>query len=91
MNSIESTAVATDDLFGVVRETVADILGTSPDAILESTDLRAEHGIDSLELMAIGARLEQVLNVPIAADELMRAETVGDAVALLAERRAGRS
>ena len=78
------------DLSAVVRETIAEVLGTTPDAIVESTDLRTEYGIDSLELMAIGAQLERVLNVQISAEELMEADTVGRAVELLAQRKAGR-
>ncbi|MDX2391463.1 MULTISPECIES: acyl carrier protein [unclassified Streptomyces] len=87
----EAAVVTSDDLFGIVRETVADVLGTAPDVIVESTDLRAEYGIDSLEMMSIGAQLERALNVRIAAEDLMRSETVGQAVALLAERLADRS
>ncbi|MFF3013474.1 acyl carrier protein [Streptomyces sp. NPDC057939] len=87
----EAAVVPSDDLFGLVRETIADVLGTTPDVILESTDLRAEYGIDSLEMMSIGAQLERALNVRIAAEDLMRSETVGQAVAFLAERRADRS
>ncbi|MEU9031330.1 acyl carrier protein [Streptomyces sp. NPDC048383] len=87
----EAPVVSPDDLFGLVRETIADVLGTSPDVIVESTDLRTEYGIDSLEMMSIGAQLERALNVRIKAEDLMRAETVGQAVAFLAERRAGRS
>ncbi|MEU6483700.1 acyl carrier protein [Streptomyces sp. NPDC046887] len=80
-----------DDVFTVFRETIAEVLGTSPDAIVESTDLRADYGIDSLELMSIGAQLERSLNVQISVEDLVRADTVGEAAALLAERTAGRS
>ncbi|MGY5128289.1 acyl carrier protein [Streptomyces nigrescens] len=79
------------DLATVVRETVAEVLGTTPDAIVASTDLRAEYGIDSLELMAIGAQLERALNVQISAEDLMGADTVGQAVELLAQRKAGQA
>ncbi|MET9604121.1 acyl carrier protein [Streptomyces sp. NPDC006512] len=91
MNPTEPTTLSPADLFDVVRETIADVLGTTPDVIEESTDLRAEYGIDSLEMMSIGAQLERALNVRIAAEDLMRAETVGHAVALLTERQAARS
>ncbi|MFJ4864646.1 acyl carrier protein [Streptomyces sp. NPDC088748] len=95
MNPTEPTTEPTTEtpagLFGLVRETIADVLGTTPDAIVASTDLRAEYGIDSLEMMSIGAQLERALGVQISVEDLMRADTVGEAVTLLAERRAGRS
>ncbi|KOG48081.1 hypothetical protein ADK75_21650 [Streptomyces virginiae] len=87
----EPTTETPAGLFGLVRETIADVLGTTPDVIVASTDLRAEYGIDSLEMMSIGALLERALGVQISVEDLMRADTVGEAVTLLAERRAGRS
>ncbi|MFD9811959.1 acyl carrier protein [Streptomyces sp. NPDC059080] len=77
-------------LADIVRATIADVLGTTPDDISDSTDLEADHGIDSLELMAIGAQLERALGVQIAPEDLMRAENVGHAIALLTERKAAR-
>ncbi|MFI7355484.1 acyl carrier protein [Streptomyces avidinii] len=91
MNPTEPVPAPPADLFGLVRETIADVLGTTPDVIVESTDLRAEYGIDSLEMMSIGAQLERALGVQISVEDLMRADTVGEAVTLLVERRAGRS
>ncbi|MFF7845696.1 acyl carrier protein [Streptomyces ossamyceticus] len=85
-----SSDTSSADLSAVVRETIAEVLGITPDAIVDSTDLRTEYGIDSLELMAIGAQLERVLNVPISAEDLMGADTVGQAVELLAQRKTGR-
>ncbi|MFF3766286.1 acyl carrier protein [Streptomyces sp. NPDC001922] len=79
------------DLLTAVREAAAEVLGTTPDAIVAGTDLRAEYGIDSLELMSIGAHLERALNVQISAEDLVRAETVGQAVELLAQRKADRT
>ncbi|GAA3029660.1 hypothetical protein VR41_03375 [Streptomyces sp. NRRL B-1568] len=78
------------ELAAAVRATIADVLGTTPDAITDSTDLEAEHGIDSLELMAIGAQLERALGVQIAPEDLVRADNVGHAIALLTERAVGR-
>jgi acyl carrier protein len=70
----------------VVRDTICEVLGVEPGALRDETDLEAEYGIDSLELMAVGTRLEQVLGVRIDAGELARARTVGQAVALLGGR-----
>ena len=72
-----------------VRTAVSDVLGTEVDDIDETTDLGNDFGIDSLELMDVGARLENVLRVKIQISDLVEARTVGDAVDLL-ERRMGR-
>ncbi|WP_405993514.1 acyl carrier protein [Streptomyces sp. NBC_00986] len=69
-----------------VRTAVSDVLGTEVDDIDETTDLGNDFGIDSLELMDVGARLENVLRVKIQISDLVEARTVGDAVDLL-ERR----
>ncbi|WP_432093090.1 acyl carrier protein [Streptomyces sp. bgisy100] len=88
---VPRTGTTHADLLTAVREAAAEVLGTTPDAIVAGTDLRAEYGIDSLELMSIGAHLERALNVQISAEDLVRAETVGQAVELLAERKADRT
>jgi acyl carrier protein len=75
-------------LADIVRATISEVLGAEPEAIVDDTDLRAEYGIDSLELMAVGTQLERALGVQIETDDLFRAETVGQAIALLEERRA---
>ncbi|GAU71073.1 putative acyl carrier protein [Streptomyces sp. NBRC 110611] len=75
------------ELVGTVRATIADVLGTTPDAITDSTALEADHGIDSLELMAIGAQLERALGVQIVPEDLLRADTVGHAIDLLTGRK----
>lgn len=72
-----------------VRTAVSDVLGTEVDDISETTDLDNDFGIDSLELMDVGARLENVLRVKIQISDLVEARTVGDAVDLLERRLAG--
>ncbi|WP_052850566.1 acyl carrier protein [Streptomyces avicenniae] len=72
-----------EELVRVVREAVADVLGIEPEDITETTDLAGDFGIDSLELMDVGARLETALRVRIPVDALTEATTVGRAVDLL--------
>ncbi|MGW1836072.1 acyl carrier protein [Streptomyces sp. BBFR2] len=84
------TSATGPELARTVRAAIADVLGTAPDDITDDTDLEADHGVDSLELMAIGAQLERALGVQISPEDLIRAENVGHAIALLAERKAGR-
>ncbi|MFJ9628144.1 acyl carrier protein [Streptomyces sp. NPDC091280] len=72
-----------------VRTAVSDVLGTEVDDISETTHLGDDFGIDSLELMDVGARLETALRAKIPVSDLLEAKTVGDAVDLLARRLAG--
>ncbi|MEV6505826.1 acyl carrier protein [Streptomyces sp. NPDC051642] len=85
----DTPALGRAELSLTVRTAVSDVLGTEVDDIDETTDLGNDFGIDSLELMDVGARLENVLRVKIQVSDLLEARTVGDAVDLL-ERRMGR-
>ncbi|ARQ68813.1 acyl carrier protein [Streptomyces marincola] len=74
------------ELARIIREAVSDVLGTDPEEIEETTDLRAEFRIDSLELMDIGARLETALRVALPVSDLTEAVTVGEAIDLVLSR-----
>ncbi len=75
-----------EGLARIVREAVSDVLGTEPEDIHETTDLKGDFDIDSLELMDIGARLEAVLRVGIPVSDLTGAATVGEAIDVLLGR-----
>ncbi len=81
-------ALTRHELAHTARAAIAEVLGTEPDTIKDSTDLEAEFGIDSLELMAVGAQLERALDVRIEVDDLLKAATVGQAIDMLASRLA---
>ncbi|MFI5533072.1 acyl carrier protein [Kitasatospora sp. NPDC051853] len=78
-----------EELALVVRTTISDVLGTEVEEVQEHTSLLADYGIDSLELMEIGSRLERTLALRIEVEDLTRAEDVGQAIDLLALRTAG--
>ncbi|WP_406192835.1 acyl carrier protein [Kitasatospora sp. NBC_01560] len=80
-----------EELALTVRTTISEVLGTDADEIREQTSLLADYGIDSLELMEIGARLERALALPLEVQDLTAAQTVGHAIDLLAARTAGRA
>ncbi|WP_327404289.1 acyl carrier protein [Streptomyces sp. NBC_01288] len=82
----DTPALGRAELSLTVRTAVSEVLGTEVDDIDETTDLGNDFGIDSLELMDVGARLENALRVKIQVSDLLEARTVGDAVDLL-ERR----
>ncbi|MER7673628.1 acyl carrier protein [Kitasatospora sp. NPDC096128] len=77
-----------EELALVVRTTISDVLGTEVDEVHERTSLLADYGIDSLELMEIGSRLERALALRIEVEDLTRAEDVGQAIDLLTLRTA---
>ncbi|MGF7235304.1 MAG: acyl carrier protein [Frankia sp.] len=77
------------ELRDIVHAKVAEVLGVSLAEISDSTDLRADYSIDSIELLEIGARVEQELSLRIKVEDLAQAETVGHAVELLGARLAG--
>ncbi|MGW4652533.1 acyl carrier protein [Kitasatospora sp. NPDC004289] len=78
-----------EELALVVRTTISDVLGTEVEEVQEHTSLLADYGIDSLELMEIGSRLERTLALRIEVEDLTRAEDVGQAIDLLTLRTAG--
>jgi acyl carrier protein len=78
-----------DKLALLVRTVISDVLGTEVDDLDDGTNLAADYGIDSLELMEIGARLESALQLHIEVTDLTSAETVGHAIDLLQARLGG--
>ncbi|WP_327071137.1 acyl carrier protein [Kitasatospora sp. NBC_01250] len=77
-----------EELALTVRTVISDVLGTEPDEVHERTSLLDDYGIDSLELMEIGARLERTLKVRIELQDLTAAQNVGHAIDLLQHRLA---
>ncbi|MFD9689456.1 acyl carrier protein [Kitasatospora sp. NPDC059146] len=79
-----------EELALMVRTTISDVLGTEVEEVHERTSLSADYGIDSLELMEIGSRLERALALRIEVEDLTRAEDVGQAIDLLTLRTGDR-
>ncbi len=79
-----------EDLALTVRTVISDVLGAEPADVHERTVLVDDYGIDSLELMEIGARLERTLDLRIEIQDLTEAQNVGHAIDLLQSRLAGR-
>ncbi len=75
--------IAGDDLFGLLREEVAYVADIDPDAIVRSTNLAEDHGIDSLELMEIATRLEDRLGIRLEPDRLTATTTIGEVLSYL--------
>ena len=78
----------THDLASIVRGKASEVLGVPVEEITEDTDLAQDHGVDSLELLEIAARVEKQLGVRIKVADLAEAKTVGHAIELLGARLA---
>jgi acyl carrier protein len=78
-----------EDLALLVRTTISDVLGTQVEDVHERTSLLTDYGIDSLELMEIGARLERALKLRIEVADLTAAQDVGQAIDLIRARTDG--
>ncbi|MEW2622372.1 acyl carrier protein [Streptomyces sp. NPDC048106] len=72
----------------LLRTVVCDVIGTEPEELHAATSLLDDFGIDSLELMEIGSRLESALGLRIPVGDLTAADTLGQAVDLLETRLA---
>jgi len=75
--------VEVDVVAAGVRGRIAEVLGVSPDDLADRTDLVAEHAVDSLDVMEIGARLEKTFAVRLQVEDLIGIRRVGDVVALV--------
>ncbi|MFF8992917.1 acyl carrier protein [Streptomyces sp. NPDC014983] len=72
----------------LLRTVVSDVIGTEPDELHGATSLVDDFGVDSLELMEIGSRLETALGLCVPVRDLTAADTLGEAVDLLETRLA---
>lgn len=70
----------------IVRDKIAGVLGVPAAEVTETTDLRDEYQVDSLELMEMGARLETAFGVRLQVEDLEDMINVGHVVDVLARR-----
>lgn len=75
-----------DEIAELAVRKIADVLGVDASEVTEKTDLRRDFEVDSLELMEMGARLEQAFGIRLQVEDLVKMDTVGDAVTLLETR-----
>ena len=66
-----------------IIEILTDYVDTDPSAITEDADLRADLGMDSLQLADLAARLETEYGVVITDRDAMNIRTVGDAMKII--------
>ena len=66
-----------------IIEILTYYVDTDPSAITEDADLRADLGMDSLQLADLAARLETEYGVVISDRDAMNIRTVGDAMKII--------
>ena len=66
-----------------IIEILTDYVETDPSAITEDADLRADLGMDSLQLADLATRLETEYGVVISDRDAMNIRTVGDALKII--------
>lgn len=83
---MSSTSRLREDLLAVVTREVGAVLGVTEDILTEETDLTSEFFVDSLEVMEIGTRVEQVLGFPVDLTDIAGVRTIGEIVDNLRRR-----
>ena len=66
-----------------IIEILTEYVDTDPSTITEDADLRADLGMDSLQLADLAARLETEYGVVISDRDAMNIRTVGDAMKII--------
>ncbi len=66
-----------------IIEILTEYVDINPSEITDSTDFRADLGMDSLQLADLAARLENEYGITISDRDAMNIRTVGDASELI--------
>lgn len=81
-NHMNNTTTSSTHL-DLVRQVLAEILDVQPDQVRLDSAIEADLGADSLDIVEIGMRLEESLDVAIPDDEWTGTTTVQDLLLLL--------
>ncbi len=78
-----------EELFGQVKEVIAEQLNVEPDEIHEDSSFVDDLGADSLDLVELVMALEDNFDMKIPDEDVESIKTVGDAIAYIESHRAG--
>ena len=78
-------AQSRDDIFGAIKEHLAD-RGIESEKIVLEADLMGDLDLDSLDVAELTSGLEEQFSIEIPDDELEDLSTVGDAVGLIEKK-----
>ncbi len=71
---------------GAVRRLIAEELAVDLDQVDDRAEFRRDLGADSLDIVSLTMRVEEMLDVEVPDDEAESCQTVGDAMALLRQK-----
>jgi len=67
------------EVFAVIRDVIAEIVGAEPEDITPETEL-GEYNIDEMDMTEIGYNAEEEFEIEVSEDEFMALETVDEIV-----------
>ena len=67
------------EVFAVIRDVIAEIVGAEPEDITPETELN-EYNIDEMDMTEIGYNAEEEFEIEVSEDEFMALETVDEIV-----------
>ncbi|MBQ5312282.1 MAG: acyl carrier protein [Oscillospiraceae bacterium] len=74
-------------IFDKVKELVVDVLSADEDAIESATDIQADLGADSLDVVDLIQAIEDEFGIDIPDSDAQNIKTVGDIVAYIEEHQ----
>ena len=77
-----------EELFGQVKEVIAEQLNVDPDEVHEDSSFVDDLGADSLDLVELVMALEDNFDMKIPDEDVEAIKTVGDAIAYIESHRA---
>jgi acyl carrier protein len=77
-----------EELFGQVKEVIAEQLNVDPDEVHEDSSFVDDLGADSLDLVELVMALEDNFDMKIPDEDVEAIKTVGDAISYIESHRA---
>ena len=80
-------AASREEVFGRVKEVLAEQLGVDESAIVESASFQEDLDADSLDLVELIMELEDSFDIKISDEDAQKIQTVGQAVEYVTARQ----
>ena len=79
------------EIFGAVTELAVEVLGVESEAVVDEARFKEDLDADSLDLVELVMALEERFDISVPEDDLENVLTVGQAVALVADKLSARA
>ena len=84
-----TTSLTTAALAEEVTRVICEQLGANPEQVTPTMGFQEDLGADSLDLVELVMKLEEVFEITIPDDEAQKIRTVGDAIDYIVRRQTG--